>query len=415
MIASFLIILLVFFLLCSAWMSSSETALFSLSPYTVKAYRSDSDPKKRQIYQLLLRPRELLVTILMLNILVNLLVQNTVSSLFGDFANWGLKVGLPLVLTLFLGEIIPKSLALPNKEALSYLIVRPLSILAKVLFPFQRRLTHITGYISRFLFFFLKKEKEISADELTHLLATSKEAKVITSEEAEIINGYFDLQHETVKGLMRPKEEVLSYNLDEPLSRLIHIFTVEECSRVPVCSHNLDTILGIISSRRYFFNADKIRNPSDLQGILKKPLFVPESMKAFHLLRQFRSKKESIAMVVDEYGTISGLITEEDLVESVIGEIQDRRDGNNRYTRSGSDVIIASGKLELKEIEDIFGITLPKASNVVTIGGWLTEQLGDIPTTGMRYVTDDLLFYILSAEPNRVSRVYIRALKPKKR
>jgi putative hemolysin len=122
-------------------------------------------------------------------------------------------------------------------------------------------------------------------------------------------------------------------------------------------------------------------------------------------------RKESIAIVVDEYGSVSGLITLEDLVEVVVGEIADRRDVKARFTRAGEDVIITSGKFELAEFEEVFGKELFSENNVVTIGGWLTEQLGDIPKTGTKYVTEEFLFHVLASEPTRVKRVYIRRLK----
>jgi CBS domain containing-hemolysin-like protein len=114
-----------------------------------------------------------------------------------------------------------------------------------------------------------------------------------------------------------------------------------------------------------------------------------------------------MALVVDEYGSVSGLITHEDLVEVVIGEISDRRDVHPLYVRDGKDVIIANAKLELTEIEDLFGVRLESPNNMLTIGGWLTEQFGDIPKPGMQYETKDLFFQILDADPNRVKRVYI--------
>ena len=125
-------------------------------------------------------------------------------------------------------------------------------------------------------------------------------------------------------------------------------------------------------------------------------------------------RKESLAMVVDEYGSISGLIALEDLVETVVGEIADARDKKSQYTRSGEDVIIASGKLELAEFEEIFGVALPSENQVVTLGGWLSEQMNDIPKTGTKYVVFDFLFHVLAADPKRVRRIYVRRLKTKK-
>jgi CBS domain containing-hemolysin-like protein len=153
----------------------------------------------------------------------------------------------------------------------------------------------------------------------------------------------------------------------------------------------------------------------DILPVLKKPLFVPESVPAHALLRQMYDKEESLAVVVDEYGSVSGIIALEDLVEVVVGEIADRRDEKNRYTRAGEDVVITSGKMELTEFEQIFGVSLKSENNLVTLGGWLTEQMGDIPKSGAKYVTKEFLFHVLAADLQRVRRIYIRRLHPKKR
>ena len=136
----------------------------------------------------------------------------------------------------------------------------------------------------------------------------------------------------------------------------------------------------------------------------------PESTSANTLLRQMYDKQESIAMVVDEYGSISGLIALEDLVEKVVGEIADARDTKNKYTLSTEDVMIASGKMELAEFEEIFSITLPNPNQMVTLGGWLSGQMGDIPKTGAKYTASGFLFHVLAADPKRVKRIYVRRI-----
>ena len=226
------------------------------------------------------------------------------------------------------------------------------------------------------------------------------------------MHGYLNLEESNVKEFMRPREEVIFFDIEEPLSKLIYLFVDQECSRLPVCKENLDNIIGTISSRIFFLHRPSLQTTQDLANYLKKPFFVPETMPAKTLLNQMYDKKESQAIVVDEYGSVSGLITLEDLVEQVVGEISDRRDEKSRYTQAKEDVIIASGKLELSEFEEIFSIPLESKTNMVTIGGWLTEQLGDIPKSGAKYTTDDFFFHVLAADPNRVRRVYIRKLKP---
>jgi CBS domain containing-hemolysin-like protein len=177
-----------------------------------------------------------------------------------------------------------------------------------------------------------------------------------------------------------------------------------------VCDGDLENVIGILSVRQFFLSQDKIQKGSDLLPILKKAYYVPETTRAWSLLKMMRERGESLAIVVDEYGSISGLITQEDLIEEVVGEISDARDLKSSYTRSSDDVIIASGKLELAEFNEIFGVDLKSKENNVTLGGWLSEQMNTIPQTGVKYATEEFLFYVLAAEPHRVRRIYVRRL-----
>lgn len=395
----------------SGLFSSSETALFSLSSLKIKTYKQDSDKRKQLVAQLVSNPRDLLVTVLMLNIIINIMVQNVSSSIFGDFSSWGLNVGFPLAVTLIFGEVIPKSIGLVNNAKIAYNVAPFISFCQRALYPFRRLIVFVTNFVSRLLFFFLRKEDEISIDELQHALRTSRKTGVLNEEEAELVRGYLLLQESTVKERMRPREEVLYFDLDEPLSKLIHLFVDQECSRIPICENGLDKIIGVMTSRIFFLHRPLLKTVADLKPIIEKPFYVPESIPAKMLLRQFYDRQDSFAVVVDEYGSTCGIIALEDLVETVIGEIVDRRDEKSLYTMSGEDVMIASGKMELSDLEKIFDVSLVSENHMVTIGGYLTEKIGDIPKSGSKYVTEDFLFHVLAAEPTRVRRVYIRRLK----
>ena len=406
-----LVFFLLFLILLSGYFSAAETALFSLSPLTLRSYRLSANPRLHLIARLMDSPRQILVTLMILHIVANILVQNVVSSLFSDYADWTLKVGVPLALTLIFGDVLPKSVAMPYNGKIAYWIAPTIEKVSHWMGPVREILTWTTTYITRVLFFFLQEEREVSPEELKHVLKTSQQSGVLVREEADLIEGMLDLQKALVKERMRPREEILFYDVEQPLTQLNHLFSNLEITRVPLCDGSLENVLGILSTRLYFFLQQQIQAPSDLLPHLKKPYYVPETMKCWTLLQTLREKGESIALVVDEYGSISGLITQEDLIEGVVGEITDRRDVKSLYTRSGPDVIIASGKLELTEFEEIFGIPLTTKENVVTLGGWLIEQLADIPTAGTKYATDQFLFYVLAADPNRIRRVYVRCLK----
>lgn len=404
-------IALIFLTLLGGYFSAAEVALFSLPSTRVKGYETDSDPRRRLIAQLLHQPRDLLVTVFMMNTMLCIVAQNVASQMFGADASWMLKVGVPLVLTLILGDIIPKCLGMQHNVTLSYYVAPLIAFLQDLLGPVRRLVIHVTYPISRFLFFFLRKEESISRDELMHVLKTSQEHEVLDESEMELVAGYLDLQDSNVKSLMRPRQDVLLYNIEEPLSQLTKLFVDLKCSRIPVCRGSLENVIGIITAKNYFLRSKKIHNSEDLLRYLKKPFYVPENSLARVLLRRFAERNEEIAIVVDEYGSIAGLITREDVLEVIIGQIDDLRDKKTLYSPQSENEIIMSGKLELDEFNAIFHSDLTSENNLVTIGGWLTERYGEIPKAGTKFEADGFLFHVLTSEGTRVRRIYARKLK----
>ncbi len=405
-----LLVILIVLLFSSAYFSASETALFSLPSTKLKTYQASKDRTKNLIASLLSRPQELLVTVFMLNTLVNILLQNVISAMFGESASWILKVGVPLVLMLFLGEIIPKYIGIRINNTLSTLVAPSIDFFHRILKPIRRFVVAATAPVSRLMFFYLKPEQEITKHELKHVLHTSQKHGVLQQDEAELIWGYINLQDATVKEHMRPREDILFYNSEEPLSKLIHLFTDLQCARIPVYEETSDAILGIISARQFFLHQHAIKTSADLKHYLAKPLYVPETTLASSLLRRFEENKQVIALVIDEYGSLTGLISREDLFEVVVGDIADVRDTKTPYTKAGAKEIIASGRMELTEFNNYFNTDLQSETNMVILGGWLVERFGDIPHTGTQYEAEGFLFQILASDPNRVRRVYVRKL-----
>jgi len=415
MINSLLITFLILLILTSAFLSASETALFSLSPMKVRSYAHGTDRKEQLIARLLSEPRKLLVTILIVNVCVNILVQNVVSGIFEGFSSWALVVGAPFLLTLIFGEVIPKSIAYPKNALIAYHSAPILRGVEWFLKPLRDGITFITSGVSKFFFFYLRKEKEIRTQELKIALRTSQEKGTVSTEEAKLVRGYLNLEETLIKEVMSPRNEILFFDINEPISKLIDLFVNQECSRVPVCNGNLENILGIMTGGSFFLHRDHFKSSHQIVSFLKKTHFVPESMVSRNLLRSFYEHEEVIALVVDEYGSVSGLIALEDLLETVVGQIADRRDAMCHYTQSSDDIIIASGQLELIEVEEIFDYHLESSNNMATIGGWITELLGDIPKNGTKFKRHGFLFHILASDAKRVRRVYIRRLFFKKR
>jgi len=333
--------------------------------------------------------------------------------MFGENTTLLLKVGVPLVVMLVFGEIIPKYVGIQNNEWFANLVAPSINFTQNITKPIRDVIVAITAPISRFMFFFLKREEDISKEELQHVLKKSEEKGILSGDEAKLIFGYLNLQDATVKEVMWPREDILYYDLNEPLTKLIYLFVDQQISRVPVCDGNIQNVKGIITVKEYLLHRDSIQDPASLVPFLAKPFYVPESTAVRSLRKKLEEENQELSMVVDEYGSIIGLITYEDLVEVVIGNIADLRDKKSLYTRSGQHEIIASGKLELLEFNEIFESNLVSSNNMVTLGGWLTEELGYIPKSGTKFETDGFLFQVLAANPNRIRRLYVRKLKSK--
>lgn len=404
------LVLLLILLFLSGYFSASETALFSLPSTKIRTYQSSSSPRKRLIAQLVLKPRDLLVTVFMLNTLVNILIQNTTSAMYGASASWFFKVVLPFLLMLIVGEIIPKNFGLQNNVWLADLVAPSINFMQNILKPIRTLIVKITAPVSRILFFYLKSDDSISKEELRHVLTTSQEFGVLHPEEAELAWGYLKLQDATVKSLMRPRDDILYYDIEDPLSKLTYLFVEQECSRLPVCEGSIDKVLGIITTRQYLLHRNNIKTSDDLKKYLLTPLYVPENTPAKPLFLRLYEHNQEFAMVVDEYGAITGVITCEDLIEEVIGDISDMRDSKALFTKAGPDEIIASGRMELSEFNDYFGVNLTSENNMVTIGGWLIEHLGEIPKTGSKHEIDNFMFQVLASDPNKIRRLYVRKL-----
>lgn len=408
MISSIILLLVIIFLtLASGWCSASEAALFSLSSIKIKSFKDSADFHERLVAKLLSQPRDLLVTVFLLNTLVNILLQNVVSHAFMNTGGWLIVVGLPFILLLIFGEIVPKYLGIQNNVSFSKNAAPTLNFLQNLFYPIRKFIIYILSPITRILFFFLKRDSDISLDELQHVLKQSEEAGILNSEERELIWGYVNLQETTVREIMRPRQDILYYDIREPLTKLIHLFVDKQCTRIPVCEKDLENILGIIDARQYFIHRNTIENAEHLKKFLWKPYYIPETILSRTLLTKLEESAQEMALVVDEFGSISGLITYEDLVEVVVGKISDLRDQKAIFTQAGENEIIASGKMELNDFNKLFNTELTSDS-MITLGGWLTEQMGDIPKSGSKFETNDFLFQVLAAEPNRIRRIYVR-------
>ncbi|ANH79126.1 hemolysin family protein [Candidatus Chlamydia sanziniae] len=409
MMPTVFIFLVICFTLCSGFISLSQIALFSLPTSLISHYKRSRSKKQQQVASLLSHPHHLLITLIFCDIGLNIGIQNCMAILVGDTASWWFTVGIPLAITLILGEILPKAVALPYNTQIARSVAPTIRFFTKILKPMLY--WGISG-INRLVQWILSKEQVnlIQPQELKEVLQSCKDFGVVSQEERRLLYGYLSLGDCSVKERMQPRQNILFYDIQTPIEHLYSLFSKKHCSRVPVCNDNLQNLLGICTAKALLLYGKPLQSSDEILPLLKKPYYMPETISAKTALCHLAAEEETLGMIIDEYGSIEGLITQEDLFEIVSGEIVDQRDNQLLYTTSGKDVVIAAGTLELRDLNEIFDINLPTNNNTATLGGWLTEQIRAIPTTGMKLTWNNLLFQVLDAAPNRVRRVYIRKM-----
>jgi len=401
-----LILAIILLTLASAFFSCSEIAFFSLPAAKVRNFRSQLDPRKRLVARLIMRSKSLLVTIFICNTIVNVLIQNTSSDLFEG--GWLLNVGLPLALVLIVGELTPKYFGLIYNETLALSFAKAIEWIEWLITPLRVIITNIASFFSRVIFFFLKAEAPLSKDELQHILESSEGKGLLHRDEAELIYGMLYLEEKQTKELMRPRSELPQYDIREPLSKLVHLFSEERLSEVSIVELPAQKMLGIVTARDLFIKRGQIESGKDLLAIIKKPFFVPETTTAKALFEQLRLQETATAWVIDEYGEVSGMITENDLLHYVLGATHKPTAEKAEYERVSKEAIVASGTLQLDELRELFAVTLESEYHMVTVGGYLSEKKGAIPQVGDTWEEEGLFFRVLASEPTRVRKVYIQ-------
>ena len=417
MMLAFTISLIFVLTMTSSALSLSEIAFFSLPQSKVKSFRHQLDPKKRLIARLLSNSKNLLVTIFLLNTIMNVLVQDVTSNLFGPDGSWGLKVAVPLAILLIFGELLPKYCGLLYNETVSIMAAPIFETIQKVTNPISRALTGVADFFSRILFFFMKAEQPLTQHELEHALTTSQSEGLLHSDEVNFIHGYLSLEERQVKDLMIPRNDVPIYSIASPITTLAKLLStwgnVLVCQGIQPGSSlagsplaDADRIIGIVRAKDFFTNKPKIQSAQDILSITNKPFYIPETTSTKILLQLILQHEEPCAVAVDEYGAMSGLITRKELLEAM--SAQDLQNASNEYTHVSKQAIIASGKMSLQDLRELFDVALESQHHAVTVSGYVIEQLDHIPKSGEVLEQGSLFFRVLAAEPTRIVKLYIQ-------
>ncbi|MBU4362726.1 hemolysin family protein [bacterium] len=412
----FEIIALLSFIILSAFFSGTETALFSLNKLQLKKMQKEEENNWRVklIIRLLDDPQRTLISILTGNMFVNITASSLATylaiKLIGNIGV-GIASGIMIFTILVFGEIIPKSLAVANAEKISKKVARPIEIISIGLFP----LIKLFKIIISALYYFsrmkkTKEKKEITEEDLITLIDMGKDEGVIKEEEKKMIRNIFEFGDTTVKEVMIPRVDMACISSDTKLGSILKLIKKMGHSRIPVFEKTIDNIIGILYAKdllgiyeQWYTSKEKF----DLKEIIREAYFVPENKKIDELLDIFRKDRIQIAIAIDEYGGTVGLITMEDVVEEVVGEIIDEYDKEIKlYEMIEDNTVIADAIISIDKINEILNITIPE-NDFETLGGFIFDLLGRVPKKNEKIRYQNCHMIIEQVVKNRIRRVKI--------
>jgi CBS domain containing-hemolysin-like protein len=398
--------------LLSALLTGAEAAYFSLGRARLKRLAEMQGPEQGQFVPLLTRPHELLVTLLvgitLVNIAASALAATMAAKLFGP-AGLAVAIGAMTVLLVVFGEVLPMTLAVEHPERYSAWVSRPVAWLSALLWPVRAILNGLTAVTLRVVGSSLKQgEPEISEAELRTLVDVGAREGVVDRTEREMIHKVFELEDTLVREVMVPRPDMFCLDVATPPAEILPLLREQLHSRVPVFEETVDQIVGVLYTKDLLPYLRGLPGDFDLRSRLHPPYFVPESKRADALLREFQAKKLHLAIVVDEYGGTAGLVSLEDLLEELVGEIRDEFDEEERLIQKvDAATYRVSGKLPIDELNAATGLSLPNES-FDTVGGWVLDLFGRVPHRGEKAQTDEVSVAVEKVERTRVVEVLVK-------
>ncbi|WP_185153497.1 gliding motility-associated protein GldE [Fulvivirga lutimaris] len=409
-------IILVMLLIISALISGSEVAFFSLTAKDINQCKESEDPKDHKLVDLIKRPKLLLATILIMNNFVNVAVVTLAAfvawEIVGtrqlDIVATSVLTALTTIILLFFGEVLPKLYATPNNLKFSKTTAPMLKVLEVILRPISVVLMALSNIIeSRFE----KKGYDISVEELHHALEITTTNEETTEEEKDILRGIVNFGTLTVKQVMKSRMDITAFDTEMDFHDLMDKVNKSGFSRVPVFTETIDKIDGILYIKDLLPYIEKDET-FDWKSLLRQGFFVPETKKIDALLRDFQEKRVHMAIVVDEYGGTSGLITLEDIIEEIVGEINDEFDDDDiPYDQIDDNTYLFEGKTTLNDfckITEESPSTFEKIKGESeSLGGLLLEINTKLPSAGEKIYFDKFVFTVVAVDMKKIKKVRV--------
>ena len=408
----FMLILIAF----SAVISGSEVAFFSLTPKTIQDIRKEKSDNSLRIMHLLSKPEKLLATILISNNLVNVgivILSSYLTNLIFNFNGSPIfemifKVVVITFILLLFGEIIPKVYATRFELKFAKFMSLPLTILGKIFSPLSSVLIGSTTIIKNSI----KNKNNISIDELSEALDLAKDDEL--KEDEKILKGIVNFGSITTSQIMKPRVDVIATDIKENFKNVINLIVESGFSRIPVFDKTFDEIKGVLYAKDLLPHIHK--SSFRWQSLIRPPYYVPETKKINDLLSEFQSKKIHMAIVIDEYGGSAGIITLEDVLEEIVGEITDEFDEDEKqYKRLSDTEIEFDAKILLQDFYKIMGIDDDyfdeNKGEADTLAGLILEIKGEIPEVNEIATYNDFEFKIIEVDNRRIKKILCKIIK----
>jgi CBS domain containing-hemolysin-like protein len=402
---TFELILLILGLLLSGFFSSSETALFSISNFKALHIAKDGSQTGLLILKMKKDSHTLLTTILIGNNLVNIGASAIATSIAISYFKSnavGIATGIMTILILIFGEIFPKSFANNNNVLVARVVIYPIFWLSKLFYPF----IYILNFIPRLQGVKNISHETVTEDELMTMVEVVKEDGEIKEEEKELITNIFEFDDTSCSEIMTPRADMFVIDVSHTMN--IEYILKTGFSRIPVIEDTIDNVVGILHIKDLFVNFQKSSatdsaKSMDAKLIMKKPYFIPESKKLDSLLQDFKQKKSHMAVVVDEHGGISGIVTLEDVIEEIFGEIIDETD------RLTPDIVklkgnrwLVAGKIDIDDLNKELNIKIPESGIYDTFSGFFLERIDRIPKPGESIIVNQWSITVKEMDGNRI-------------
>lgn len=405
-------IFLIVLLMLSAFFSSSETALTTVNKIRMRTLSEAGDKRARRVLRITSDSGKMLSAILIGNNIVNLSASSLATSLalkhFGS-AGAGIATGILTFLVLIFGEVSPKTMATIRADQLSLSISGIIELLMKLLTP----VIFIINKLSMGLLFLLRvnpkdAERQMTEEELRTILDVSQESGVIENEERDMIHNLFDFGDAEAAEIMVPRIDMTFVQADATYQEVLEVYREDMFSRLPVYEDTTDTVIGILNMKDFLLLKDS--EHFSVRSMLREPYFTFEHKNTADLFLEMRKSSISMSIVLDEYGVTAGLITIEDLLEEIVGDIRDEYDTDEEddITAVSSREFYVLGSTNLDDVSDALHVDF-SSDDYNTMGGYCLELLGHLPEKNESMVTDDNIYIRIDRmDQNRIERVYVK-------